>query len=107
MRNPLLRLLTAATLAICATSLHAQGAATRIVVPFAPGGAQDVIGRCAPFAARALGKATIEINVGPQEKIAALRMATGLGDVVADIDVAPPTLDEIYVGFLRRRSIAP
>ncbi|MEI2744917.1 MAG: tripartite tricarboxylate transporter substrate binding protein [Ottowia sp.] len=45
MRNPLLRLLTAATLAICATSLHAQGAATRIVVPFAPGGAQDVIGR--------------------------------------------------------------
>lgn len=85
---------------------RSSGAPTRIGLALRVP-AQDVIERCAPFAARALGEATIEINVGPQEKIAALRMATGLGDVVADIDIAPPTLDEIYVGFLRRRSIAP
>ena len=45
MRTPLTALALAALTWWSAAPAHAQGDVTRIVVPFAPGGAQDVIGR--------------------------------------------------------------
>jgi Cu-processing system ATP-binding protein len=43
----------------------------------------------------------IEIDATPEEKIKLLRRATNAGTPVQDIDVVPPTLDEIYAHFLR------
>lgn len=43
----------------------------------------------------------VEIDASPERKIEVLRRATGEGAPVEDIDVAPPTLDELYAHFLR------
>ena len=43
----------------------------------------------------------IEIDAAREEKIALLRRATNAGTRVQDIDVEPPSLDEIYAHFLR------
>lgn len=45
MRSQFCQFLTVAALALGGASVHAQGEVTRLIVPFAPGGAQDVIGR--------------------------------------------------------------
>jgi Cu-processing system ATP-binding protein len=42
----------------------------------------------------------LEIDAGPGEKIAKLRSAASPGAPVADLDVVPPTLDELYAHFL-------
>ena len=44
---------------------------------------------------------TVEIDATPEHKIELLRRATERGAPVEDVDVVPPTLDEIYAHFLR------
>lgn len=48
----------------------------------------------------------LEIDAGPGEKIAVLRDAAAPGSPVADLDVVPPTLDELYAHFLDARETA-
>ena len=43
---------------------------------------------------------TVEIDAAPEQKIEVLRRATGAGAPVEDLDVVPPTLDELYAHFL-------
>lgn len=43
----------------------------------------------------------IEIDARPEEKIEVLRRVTGETAPVEDLDVVPPTLDELYAHFLR------
>jgi Cu-processing system ATP-binding protein len=43
----------------------------------------------------------VEIDASHDQKIAVLRRATGEGAPVEDLDVVPPTLDELYAHFLR------
>jgi Cu-processing system ATP-binding protein len=43
----------------------------------------------------------LEIDAAPDQKIEVLRRATAEGAPVEDVDVAPPTLDELYAHFLR------
>lgn len=43
----------------------------------------------------------VEIDAAPGRKIELLRRATEPGSPVEDVDVIPPTLDEIYAHFLR------
>src|SRR5262245_22256664 len=48
----------------------------------------------------------VEINAAPERKIELLRRATERGAPVEDVDVVPPTLDEIYAHFLRAQETA-
>jgi Cu-processing system ATP-binding protein len=43
-----------------------------------------------------------EIDAVPEDKIELLRRVTGAGARVVDVDVVPPTLDEVYAHFLQR-----
>ena len=43
----------------------------------------------------------VEIDAAPERKIEVLRRATDEGAPVEDLDVVPPTLDELYAHFLR------
>jgi Cu-processing system ATP-binding protein len=43
----------------------------------------------------------VEIDAAPEQKIAVLRRAVAEGTPVEDIDVVPPTLDDLYAHFLR------
>ena len=43
----------------------------------------------------------VEIDAAPERKIELLRLAIERGAPVEDVDVVPPTLDEIYAHFLR------
>lgn len=45
----------------------------------------------------------LEIDAGPADKIALLRHAASAEPPVADLDVVPPTLDELYAHFLGAR----
>ena len=44
---------------------------------------------------------TIEIDAAPEQKIALLQLVTTAGAPVVDVDVVPPSLDELYAHFLR------
>ena len=44
----------------------------------------------------------VEIDAAPEHKIELLRRVTGAGAPVVDVDVVPPSLDELYAHFLRR-----
>ena len=48
----------------------------------------------------------LEIDAGPGEKIRLLRSAAAAEAPVADLDVVPPTLDELYAHFLNTREKA-
>lgn len=48
----------------------------------------------------------VEIDASPERKIELLRRATDVDAPVKDIDVMPPTLDEIYAHFLRTQEAA-
>jgi Cu-processing system ATP-binding protein len=48
----------------------------------------------------------IEIDASPERKIEVLRRATGEGAPVEDVDVIPPTLDDLYAHFLRSQEAA-
>lgn len=44
----------------------------------------------------------VEIDAVAEDKIALLRRVTGAGAPIVDVDVVPPTLDEVYAHFLQR-----
>jgi Cu-processing system ATP-binding protein len=48
----------------------------------------------------------VEIDAAPDRKIEVLRRATGEGTPVEDVDVVPPTLDDLYTHFLRSQEAA-
>lgn len=47
----------------------------------------------------------LEIDAAPDEKIAMLRGVVSRGAAVIDIDVMPPTLDELYAHFLGQEAV--
>ncbi|WP_119419704.1 ABC transporter ATP-binding protein [Desertibaculum subflavum] len=49
----------------------------------------------------------VELDASPGKKMELLRWAAASADTVDDIDVVPPTLDELYVHFLRSQEAAP
>jgi len=50
---------------------------------------------------RRLNGHIVEIDAAPEQKIDLLHRATAEGSAVEDIDVAPPSLDELYAHFLK------
>lgn len=66
---------------------------TRIRVRLAEGEARDGIGG----GWRPINGKMLEIDAAPEDKMALVRSA--LGAAVADLDVTPPTLDELYAHF--------
>ena len=74
---------------------------TRIRVRLADGDlASENIWPGEAFGWRRVNGRSFEIDAAPEEKIGVLRKATSAGAPVADIDVLPPTLDELYAHFL-------
>ncbi len=53
-------------------------------------------------ACRRLNGHIVEIDAAPEQKIQLLHSATAAGTSVEDLDVIPPTLDELYAHFLRQ-----
>jgi Cu-processing system ATP-binding protein len=49
----------------------------------------------------------IEIDAGGEEKLALLRRATAMDAPFEDVEVMPPTLDELYAHFLQMRAGEP
>jgi Cu-processing system ATP-binding protein len=56
---------------------------------------------------RRLNGHTVEIDAAPERKIELLHRATAAGTSVEDLDVAAPSLDELYAHFLRQSERAP
>ena len=56
---------------------------------------------------RRINGRTIEVDASPEGKIALLRRATNEAAPVEDLDVVPPTLDQLYAHFLRSDEAAP
>ncbi|GGI24069.1 ABC transporter ATP-binding protein [Bradyrhizobium guangdongense] len=51
---------------------------------------------------RRLNGHIVEIDAAPERKIELLHRATASGNSVEDVDVVPPSLDELYAHFLRQ-----
>ena len=51
---------------------------------------------------RRLNGHIVEIDAAPERKIELLHRATASGNFVEDVDVIPPSLDELYAHFLRQ-----
>jgi Cu-processing system ATP-binding protein len=67
-------------------------------------GAQDWL---APLGAwRPVNGRVVEIEASSENKIALLRRFTGDDSPVEDLDIVPPTLDELYAHFLRTQEAA-
>ena len=77
---------------------------TRIRVQFADGsaGAADSWMHANSGWRRVNGR-TLEIDAAPEEKIGLLRSATAIDAPVSNLEVMPPTLDELYTHFLGRQ----
>ena len=74
---------------------------TRIRVRLADGDpASENVWPGEAFGWRRVSGHSFEVDAAPEEKIGVLRKATSAGAPVADIDVFPPTLDELYAHFL-------
>ena len=56
---------------------------------------------------RRINGRTVEVDASPEGKIALLRRATDEAAPVEDLDVVPPTLDQLYAHFLRSDEAAP
>jgi Cu-processing system ATP-binding protein len=56
---------------------------------------------------RRLNGHIVEIDAAPERKIELLHRATAACNAVEDVDVVPPTLDELYAHFLRQSEQAP
>lgn len=56
---------------------------------------------------RRLNGHIVEIDAEPERKIELLHRATASGTAVEDLDVIPPTLDELYAHFLRQAERTP
>jgi Cu-processing system ATP-binding protein len=74
---------------------------TRIRLKVAERGLATLPDWLAPFGEWRRVNGHVEIDAAPQDKIEVLRRATGEGAPVDDLDVMPPTLDELYAHFLR------
>jgi Cu-processing system ATP-binding protein len=72
--------------------LKVSGLAPREMPPWAPKDAT----------CRRLNGHIVEIDAEPERKIELLHRATASGNSVEDVDVVPPTLDELYAHFLRQ-----
>lgn len=57
-----------------------------------------------PAASRMLNGHRVEFDTAPSQKIEVLRRAASAGDLIEDIDVIPPSLDELYAHFLRKEA---
>ncbi|OAE99905.1 ABC transporter ATP-binding protein [Bradyrhizobium centrolobii] len=77
--------------------LKVAGLAPAALPSWLPGGA----------ACRRLNGHIVEIDAGPEHKISLLHRATAAGSSVEDLDVIPPTLDELYAHFLREAEKTP
>jgi Cu-processing system ATP-binding protein len=58
-------------------------------------------------ACRRVNGHVVEIDAEPDRKIELLHRATASGTSVEDLDVVPPTLDELYAHFLRQAEQTP
>jgi Cu-processing system ATP-binding protein len=56
---------------------------------------------------RRINGRTVEIDASPEGKIELLRRATDEAAPVEDLDIVPPTLDQLYAHFLRSEEAAP
>lgn len=56
---------------------------------------------------RRLNGHIVEIDAAPDRKIELLHRATAAGNSVEDVDVVPPSLDELYAHFLRQSERMP
>jgi Cu-processing system ATP-binding protein len=56
---------------------------------------------------RRLNGHIVEIDAAPDRKIDILHRATAAGNSVEDVDVVPPSLDELYAHFLRQSERTP
>jgi Cu-processing system ATP-binding protein len=56
---------------------------------------------------RRLNGHVVEIDAAPEQKIELLRCATAAGTTLEDLDVVPPSLDDLYAHFLRQAERAP
>jgi len=56
---------------------------------------------------RRINGRTVEVDASPEGKIGLLRRATDETAPVEDLDVVPPTLDQLYAHFLRSDEAAP
>lgn len=79
---------------------------TRIRLKVAASSIADVESRIAPLGDwRRVNGHMLEITAASDQKIELLRRATAEGDSIEDVDVAPPTLDELYAHFLRSQEV--
>lgn len=79
---------------------------TRIRLKVAASGIADVQSRLAPLGDwRRVNGHMLEIAAGSDQKIELLRRATAESGPIEDVDVAPPTLDELYAHFLRSQEV--
>ena len=79
---------------------------TRIRLKVAASGIADVQSRLAPLGDwRRVNGHMLEITAASEQKIELLRRATAEGGSIEDVDVAPPTLDELYAHFLRSQEV--
>jgi Cu-processing system ATP-binding protein len=75
------------------------------VAGLAPGEVPTWLPSYAPC--RRLNGHIVEIDASPEQKIEFLRCATSVGTKLEDLDVVPPSLDELYAHFLRRAEGMP
>lgn len=79
---------------------------TRIRLKVAASAIADVQSRLAPLGDwRRVNGHMLEIVAASDQKIELLRQATAEGGPIEDVDVAPPTLDELYAHFLRSQEV--
>lgn len=85
---------------------HIARLPTRIRLKVAPSGLAELEGQLAPLgASRRVNGHILEIDAAPDRKIELLRRATAEGLPIEDVEVAPPTLDELYAHFLRSQEV--
>lgn len=80
---------------------------TRIRLKVTEAGLETVSGWLGPADPwRRINGHMVEIEAAPDRKIEVLRRATGSGAPVEDLEVMPPTLDELYAHFLLSQEAA-
>ena len=85
---------------------HVSRLPTRIRVRFADDEARQAAHHMREPAWRRINGHMLEADASPDEKIVLLRSAAAEGAPVADIEIVPPTLDELYAHFLREQELS-
>ncbi|MCP4249252.1 MAG: ABC transporter ATP-binding protein [bacterium] len=82
---------------------HAAGLPTRILVSVPPGTGADLPARVgANVEVAHVNDRSVELTCAPDVKMEVLRGLSALGHDVKDLEIAPPTLEQVYTHFLRR-----